>query len=325
MEQDGDPQTTNTGEASAWVPNDQLNQKIEIVGGNGPAYCNAAYDHCLIITGVGVINASITIMALGLSDKFDLGKTYIMVAGIAGTPPDMATIGSAAWSEYVVYGGLAIGIDPREPSFDWRYLLGRLGCATPWCDQGYVVGTEVYHLNPTLRDWAFNLSERVPLADSPEAEVARALYSQENARRKPFITKCDGMMTDTFWAGKLMSSWATWWVAQQTGGAGIYCMAAFEDSGTLAALARLATSGRIGMQRVMVLRAASDFDQPHSGETALESLQVSLNNSTGASTLAFENLYRAGSVVNAYILQHWTEWEKGVPPLPKQHHFRHDR
>jgi purine nucleoside permease len=38
-----------------------------------------------------------------------------------------------------------------------------------------------------------------------------------------------------------MSSWATWWVAQQTGGAGIYCMAAFEDSGTLAALARLAT------------------------------------------------------------------------------------
>jgi purine nucleoside permease len=325
MEQDGDPQTTNTGEASAWVQNDQLNQKIEIVGGNGPAYCNAAYDHCLIITGVGVINASITIMALGLSDKFDLGKTYIMVAGIAGTPPDMATIGSAAWSEYVVYGGLAIGIDPREPSFDWRYLLGRLGCATPWCDQGYVVGTEVYHLNPTLRDWAFNLSERVPLADSPEAEVARALYSQENARRKPFITKCDGMMTDTFWAGKLMSSWATWWVAQQTGGAGIYCMAAFEDSGTLAALARLATSGRIGMQRVMVLRAASDFDQPHSGETALESLQVSLNNSTGASTLAFENLYRAGSVVNAYILQHWTEWEKGVPPLPKQHHFRHDR
>jgi purine nucleoside permease len=75
----------------------------------------------------------------------------------------------------------------------------------------------------------------------------------------------------------------------------------------------------------MVLRAASDFDQPHPGETALESLQVSLNNSTGASPLAFENLYRAGSVVNAYILQHWTEWGKGVPPLPKQRHFRDDR
>ena len=87
MEQDGNPQTTNTGEASAWVQNDQLNHKIDIVGGNGPVYCNAAYDHCLVITGVGVINASVTIMALGLSDKFDLSKTYIMVAGIAGTPP----------------------------------------------------------------------------------------------------------------------------------------------------------------------------------------------------------------------------------------------
>src|SRR5215207_5876681 len=81
----------------------------------------------------------------------------------------MATIGSAAWSEYVVYGGLANGIDPREPGFDWGSLLGRLGCSTPWCNQGYVVGTEVYHLNPALRDWAFHLSERELLADSPKA------------------------------------------------------------------------------------------------------------------------------------------------------------
>lgn len=314
MDQDGDPQRTNNGEASAWVRNDKLDQKVDLVGGNGPVYCNAAYEHCLVITGVGVMNASATLMALGLSEKFDLSKTYIMVAGIAGTRPEMATIGAAAWAEYIVYGGLAGGMDPRESGFDWDYLLARLGCTTSWCDQGaYVVGTEVYQLNPTLRDWAFRLSEQVPLADNAQAEAARALYPQENARRKPFVTKCDGLMTDTFWAGTRMSDWATWWVSQQTKGAGTYCMAAFEDSGTLTALNRLAASGRIDLKRVMVLRAASDFDQQHPGQTALESLQASLNDSTGGD-IALENLYRVGSVVNAHILQNWNEWEKGVPP-----------
>jgi purine nucleoside permease len=90
-------------------------------------------------------------------------------------------------------------------------------------------------------------------------------------------------------------------------------MAAFEDSGTLTALNRLAASGRIDLKRVMVLRAASDFDQQHPGQTALESLQASLNDSTGGD-IALENLYRVGSVVNAHILQNWNEWEKGVPP-----------
>ena len=315
MDQDGDPQTTSNGEASAWVQNDKLDQKVDLVGGNGPVYCNAAYEHCLVITGVGVMNASATLMALGFSEKFDLIKTYIMVAGIAGTKPEKATIGAAAWAEYIVYGGLADGMEPRESGFDWDYLLARLGCTTSWCDQGaYVVGTEVYHLNPTLRDWAFRLSEQVPLADKAQAQAARALYPQENARRKPFVTKCDGLMTDTFWTGTRMSDWATWWVSTQTKGAGTYCMAAFEDSGTLTALNRLAASGRIDLKRVMVLRAASDFDQQHPGQTALESLQASLNDSTGGGDIALENLYRVGSVVNAYILQNWNEWEKGVPP-----------
>jgi purine nucleoside permease len=157
------------------------------------------------------------------------------------------------------------------------------------------------------------LSEHVPLADNAQAEATRALYPQENARRKPFVTKCDGLMTDTFWAGTRMSEWATWWVSQQTKGAGTYCMAAFEDSGTLTALNRLAASGRIDLKRVMVLRAASDFDQQHPGQTALESMQASLKDPTG-NDLALENLYRVGSVVNAHILQNWNEWEKGVPP-----------
>jgi purine nucleoside permease len=76
MDQDGDPQTTNTGEASAWVQNDKLDRKVDLVGGNGPVYCNAAYEHCFVITGVGVMNASATLMALGLRPKRRTSPTF---------------------------------------------------------------------------------------------------------------------------------------------------------------------------------------------------------------------------------------------------------
>lgn len=316
MFQYGDPQISNVGEASQWVQKDKLAQKIDVAGLNGPVYCNDAYDHCLVITGAGVMNATATLMALGLSERFDLSKTYIMVAGIAGTPPTMATLGAAAWAEYIVYGGLADGMDPREDGFDWDYQLARLGCTTPWCEPGAIVtGTEVYHLNPTLREWAFRLSKDVPLADDAQAAQYRALFPQETAQREPFVTKCDGLMSDTFWTGARMSAWATWWVQQQTGGKGQYCMAAFEDSGTLTALTRLAGAKRVDLQRVLVLRAASNFDQPHPGQTATEGLRGNLDGASGGSDLAFENLYRAGSAFNSYVAQHWSEWENGVPAL----------
>jgi purine nucleoside permease len=84
----------------------------------------------------------------------------------------------------------------------------------------------------------------------------------------------------------------------------------------LTALTRFSKTGRIDLNRVLVLRGASNFDQQHAGQTAQESLQVSLGTVNGGSTVALENIYRAGSAVNQYILDHWNEWEKGVPPLP---------
>jgi purine nucleoside permease len=264
------------------------------------------------------MNATATLMALGLNDRFDVSKTYIMIAGIAGTPPNRTTLGAAAWAEYIVYGGLADGMDPREQGFDWDYMLARLGCTAPWCERGAITtGTEVYHLNPTLRDWAYQLSKDVALADSAQAEQYRQLFSEETARRKPFVTKCDGLMSDTFWTGARMSAWASWWVKQQTGGAGTYCMAAFEDSGTLTALTRLSTAKRVDLQRVLVLRAASNFDQPHPEQTATAGLRGNLDGASGGSDIAFENLYRAGSAFNTYLLQHWSDWQTGIPALPR--------
>jgi purine nucleoside permease len=61
-------------------------------------------------------------------------------------------------------------------------------------------------------------------------------------------------------------------VKYHTDGKGNYVTTAMEDTGTLQSLTFLARAGRVDISRVMVLRTASDFDQPVPGRTAAESL-----------------------------------------------------
>lgn len=309
----GDLPGASPGEAQLWIEGEKLDQVIEVPGSYSPLYCNAAKDHCLVITGMGKANAATTIMAVGLSDQVDLTKAYILVAGIAGTQPDDGTLGTAAWAEWVVDGDLACEIDAREIPANWSYPYFRLGCAEPWCVDAWTAGTEVYHLNPALTEWAYRLSKDVELADSKEAQEYRLHYPEGTAaRRAPFVTKGDILTSDTYWHGNMLSECGEWWTEQFTGGHGNYCMAAMEDTGTLTALSRLAAAGRIDLNRVMVLRTASDFDQPYPGQRALQLLQVD----SGGYTLAIQNAHRVGSVVTHHIITHWDEWEDCVPPLP---------
>src|ERR1700688_4166909 len=73
-----------------------------------------------VLTGVGTGRAASTIMALGLDPRFDLTKAYWLVAGIAGIDPADASLGSAAWAEWVVDGDLAHEIDAREIPAGWK-------------------------------------------------------------------------------------------------------------------------------------------------------------------------------------------------------------
>ena len=300
------------GEAQLWIEREELNQVIEVTGSHSPLYCNATGDYCLVITGMGTTNAATTGMAVGLSDLLDLTKAYILVAGIAGVQPDDGTIGTAAWAEWVVDGDLAHEIDACAIPANWSYSYFHLGCAVPWCD-GWTTGTEVYHLNATLTEWAYQLSMNVELADSEECQAYRLNYPEGTAaRRTPFVTKGDSFAASTYWYGKILSDWAEWWTKQFTYGQGNYCMANMEDTGILTALSRLAAAGRIDLNRVMVLRTASDFDQPYPGQTTLQLIQADC----GGYMPAIHNAYRVGSVVARHIITHWDEWENGVPPLP---------
>ncbi len=73
-----------------------------------------------MVSGTTLVNATASMMALGLDPRFDLTHAYILINGIAGIDPHIASIGSAAWARFVI-GDVAGDIDPREAPKSWPY------------------------------------------------------------------------------------------------------------------------------------------------------------------------------------------------------------
>ena len=86
------------------------------------------------------------------------------------------------------------------------------------------------------------------------------------------MVSCSSLAGATYWHGSRLSDWARWWVDKWTGGLGRYCMTDEEDFAIVATLERLSSMGRVDRRRVLVLRGASNFDQPLPGQAAVESL-----------------------------------------------------
>jgi purine nucleoside permease len=257
-----------------------------------------------ILTGVGTARAAASIMALGLDPRFDLRKAYWLVAGIAGVDPADASLGSAAWAEWVVDGDLAHEIDAREIPPGWKTGYVPLRKSVPY-EQPREDHGESYHLNSALVDWAFGLTQNVALMDTEAMRKERGLFTAANARRPPFVLKGDTLSASTFWHGKLLDQWANDWVRYHTGGKGNFVTTAMEDTGTLQSLTFLAKAGHVDVNRVLVLRTASDFDQPAPGRTAAESLAQNKIGRYTAYLPALEAAWRVGSVVVSSVVENW--------------------
>jgi purine nucleoside permease len=164
-------------------------------------------------------------------------------------------------------------------------------------------------LNAALADWAFHLTERVDLGDTPEMQKDRAAYASANARRPPFVLKGDTISSSTFFTGVKMSQWANQWVKYHTGAKGNYVTTAMEDTGTLCSLQMLAKANRVDWNRIMVLRTASDFDQPPPGVSAAENLARNAGRQYAGYLPALESAWRVGNTVVQEITTHWSKYK----------------
>ncbi len=298
------------GEAHLWVRRQRMNRVFAFPLGEYELRLNES-GVLLICTGAGVTNSSTSVMALGLDPRFDLTHAYWLIAGIAGGDPLDVSLGTAAWAKHVVDGDLLYEIDAREIPADWPYGMLPLGAKKPNdLARGWTVDTIHFALNPKLVDWAYSITKDHPLADLPSlAKFRRQFAGYPAAVRPPFVTIGDSLSSSKYWHGEHMNQWANDWVRLQAGPDANFMMANMEDSGTLTALRRLSRAGRVNLDRVLVLRTASNYSMAPPGQST--ALSATAEYPGGAP--AIEAAYEVGNRVVQALIEDWPHARSVIP------------
>ncbi|WKN30412.1 purine nucleoside permease [Porifericola rhodea] len=305
------------GEFQYWAERLPLDSVISFPQGYRDLRYNADKQVLGMVTGIGTARAAASVMALGLDERFDFSNTYWLVAGIAGVDPQDASVGSAAWAEWVIDGDLSHEIDAREIPDDWQTGYVPLRSATPY-EQPLPEDNEgaAFQLNPSLVEWAYQLTKDTPLDDNENITNFRALYKgHPNAQRPPFVLKGDQLAAMTYWHGKLMNQWANDWTDYWTQGEGNFVTSAMEDTGTLTSLSFLSKANKVDLDRVMVLRTASNYTMQYEGISAAESLSGEKLKGKGYTAFlpSLEAAYKVGSQVVNEISDNWDKYQNEIP------------
>jgi purine nucleoside permease len=307
------------GEFQDWVEKLPLAEIVPFPQGYHDLRLNRPLGVLGIVTGEGPTRAAASIEALGNDPRFDLTHAYFLLAGIAGVDPKVGSAGAAFWALHVVDGDLAHEIDAREIPPDWTTGYVPLQRARPYAlpvpEAQSISGSSVFTLNAGLVNWAFQQTRAVALPDSPTVQAIRARYTGFPEARKPATVGVgDTLSAGTFWLGARMNNWAENWVTYWTHGTGHFATTAEEDAGFMQSLTFLAQVHKVDLNRVLVLRTASNFDMPPPGETAAEMLAAeAMPGNLSAFGPSVDAAYAVGSVVVRTLAGHWDMYRTHVP------------
>lgn len=309
------------GELQFWVERDHLDRSIDVPGMSRPVRANADGTEIAIAVGPGNIAPAVNLMALGSNPRFDLRQSHWLINGIAGISPADGTIGSAVWTDFVINGDLAKEVDPREMPAAWPDGFVSLDGATPTDPKGGAnweddvrqwTGSDaranrrgnVIRLNSDLLRWAYEQTKSTALPETSEMRALRERYTGfAGTASGPRVQMGANLATEIFWHGARMDAWAHRWVAFETDGVAHLGTTAMNDTGALLALHALTLQGKVDWNRVLLLRTASNFDQPPPGVTAAENLAQEKHGSYAAYLPSLEAAYTAGHTIVAAWLR----------------------
>jgi purine nucleoside permease len=298
------------GEFQFWVERNEV-RKIDAPLGSRDYYLSE--DGLLVMcTGGGVTNAATSVTALALDYRFDLSQAYWIVAGIAGVDPEDASLGSAAWAKWIVDADLAKEIDSREIPGDWPYGYIALGAKQPnTLDGGWQVDVVKFKLNEALVEWAYDLTKDFPLPENQAIQEFSEIYADyPNATKPPFIMVGGSLSSSTYWHGFSLNNWANDWMKLHTNGESNFVMTNMEDSGTATALQRVAKTGKVDFNRLLVLRTASNFSTPPIGKDVAWSLNAPY---PAGGIPALEAAFDLASVVANALIEGWEMYSEKLP------------
>ncbi|MDR0770001.1 MAG: purine nucleoside permease [Burkholderiales bacterium] len=274
---------------------------IAVRGAPHPVYGNRD-GVCGAVLGIGKVRSAAAMQAILLDPRFDFSEAYFMISGAAGAPPSKATIGSVIWGTWLVDADLGHRWAPDESAAG---ELAFLPC------QGFET-TSVLRLNPALVSWAMRLSAELstaaPLQRSKAVETYCLRYPDAAARGAPVVGAGTHVTSDCFFHGPGLSA-QTQAIARLYG-ADDYTISEMEGIAVAQAIQPLH-----GLERVMSLRVAANFDQPPPSETTVQHLAVALAHTTDGLADSIDNLEKVGGRVVDTIVARWEVWRKEVPAL----------
>jgi purine nucleoside permease len=304
------------GELHAWLTRWPLGETLAFPVGAEPLRYDPKSHVLAIVTGMATARAAASIMALGTDPRFDLSHAYWIVAGTAGVDPKVASAGSVALARWVVDGDLAQELDSRDMPADWSTGILPYGRTSPYALPVPPIHTAdanmAYALNRRLVDWAYGLTKDMKLPDGPELLKLRAPYAGPGGR-PPFVLEGEGLMSARTWYGAHLNDWAERWVSYWTGGQGVFAMSAEEDTGIMQALTFLAQGGKARLDRVLILRGASDYTVPAKAVPAADFLAFEAQQGFPAEQEALESLYAVGAPLAHALADHWDKTRDVVP------------
>jgi purine nucleoside permease len=160
------------------------------------------------------------------------------------------------------------------------------------------------------------LTKETALLDTPKIAERRALFNgYPEAQRPPFVLQGGYLAAMNFWHGELENRWANRWVEYWTSGEGEFVASAMEGSGMMIAMEFLDQAGIVDRDRVLMLRAASNYTMQWPGATAHESKTGESLGGYSAFIPAIENAYTVGSPVVRALVRDW-ESHRLSPPTP---------
>jgi purine nucleoside permease len=310
------------GEFQLWAEREKLGEVIPVKGALHPLRRNAQGLYGIRWGSPDTMLGGVAeqLMSLLLDPRFDFTKTYWLFTGISGVDPQVASVGSAAWARWVVQGDTLREFDDREVAKDWPYGLFAIGARTPNAlpenPDGFAGMTDAgklgmaVELNQGLARWAFARTRDVVIPDTPELQQARAKWTGfPNAQRPPFVLMGETLGALRYWHGPGRTQWARDWVRLWTGGKGRFAMTNMESQSLAGTMLIAAKQGLVDMNRVLVLRTASNPSTPPPGVDAVASVS-----DEGAGQLAaYEANYRVGVPVVHELLRNWDRYRDVVP------------
>lgn len=310
------------GEFQLWAEREKLTETIPFRGGLHPLRRNADGLYGIVWGSPDTLLGGVAeqLMALLVDPRFDFSHTYWLFTGISGVDPEVASVGSAAWARWVVQGDTLREFDDREAPKDWPYGLFAIGAKRPntlpdnpdsfagMTDAGKL--SMALKLNQGLAGWAFDMTRNVAIPDNPALQKARAMWTGfPNAQKPPFVLMGETLGSVRYWHGPGRTQWARDWVKLWTGGKGRFAMTNMESQSLAGAMLIASKSGLVDINRVLVLRTASNFSTPRPEASAVDSV----GDEGPGQLVAYEANYRVGAPVVHELLKNWEKYKDAIP------------